>query len=223
MKALRTFATVAALSAGLAAAATADAAIFIGVSVNGGAVAPAATVATGPDSLAFAGVAGGYSFLGSASAGMLPDLLFSNLIATRTRSEGVASLDIFVTETDLTQSSGLFDSGLTANQSARPLPVTLTSYIDPLNGLYGGQTLGGPVTFSSATPQTLGVNSVVAVNGPYSVTARYHVQGGAPGVSENASIDIAEAAPEPASWALMILGFGGLGAVLRRRSQGALA
>jgi hypothetical protein len=42
-------------------------------------------------------------------------------------------------------------------------------------------------------------------------------------VIDNASFSVASGAPEPAGWALMLLGFGGLGAMLRRRRGTPLA
>lgn len=53
-----------------------------------------------------------------------------------------------------------------------------------------------------------------ASDGQFKVLAKY---------SGTATLVSPSAAPEPAAWALMLLGFGGLGAVLRRRRAAALA
>ena len=228
MRAFKTLTAVAALTAGLALAASANAAIIIGVSGDGGATIGAPIVLpTGPTSVTFFGDLNGYHFSGNASEGLFPDLLFSNTIDTDVVGTTSGPLDIFVTVTDLSPASPLLNSNFTGNVTAHPLPVNLNTYYSPTNSPFGaGVQLGlAGVTFTSASQQTANVVAGVPASPLYSVTARYHVSGGLLGDSENSSVNISSAAPEPATWGLMIMGFGGLGALLRgrRRVQAALA
>ncbi len=77
--------------------------------------------------------------------------------------------------------------------------------LSPNGQVENGYILNVPVT---AGPQTLIVNGRSGGNGSYSGTLSFAMG----------------AVPEPASWAMMIIGFGGIGATLRRRrGQVALA
>ena len=56
----------------------------------------------------------------------------------------------------------------------------------------------------------------------FALTEQYHIVATGSGVA-NSTIDI-DSVPEPATWGLMILGFGGVGAMTRnRRRQAAFA
>lgn len=99
--------------------------------------------------------------------------------------------------------------GFAANSS-----VTLTSLL--FNG--------SPISFTN-TPNDLGGNGVSAMSGPFTVMAggpqTLTVMGtaGADAVYDGTATFIkAAAVPEASTWALMIVGFGGAGAMLRRRS-----
>ena len=88
----------------------------------------------------------------------------------------------------------------------------LVDFLIPANATVSGSGFGF-LTFDNANDLNDGVRSIVNINGPgptgvidtsAAITA-FHTTGIAAGV------------PEPASWALLIAGFGLTGAVLRRR------
>jgi hypothetical protein len=87
--------------------------------------------------------------------------------------------------------------------------------------LWGNQIIGGAayVMGSATSPLSNGLVSFNAGNGPLFVGATF--------MSETNSFEfdnIAAGVPEPATWALMILGFGAIGGAMRRRkAQGSLA
>src|SRR4051794_23468070 len=115
MKALKTLLPAVALAAGLTVAASANATIFIGVSVNGGAIV---TVATDPTNTA-AGVInfslGSFTINNISAIGpVLPlDLLSSQSLNTSSTTAGF--LDVFITETNVAANlvHGGFISSLT--------------------------------------------------------------------------------------------------------------
>jgi hypothetical protein len=63
--------------------------------------------------------------------------------------------------------------------------------------------------------------------GPYSITAQYTIISGIGAQGNGAAnsvVNVLNAVPEPATWALMIMGFGGVGAMARsRRRQASFA
>jgi len=103
--------------------------------------------------------------------------------------------------------------------------------IDPAGtGSLPAGTLSGLVTFNSSSGMISWVNPTVTVSGYiYSVTNNplSIVPPSScivPGVCGVTSIQgYVQAVPEPATWGMMLLGFAGMGFVLRRRRQPALA
>jgi PEP-CTERM motif len=88
------------------------------------------------------------------------------------------------------------------------------------NGVYSGGTLvtGGSISGSSnsltlSTPLTPNTNYTFQYSGTLANSGN---------ISGNAAFGMA-AVPEPAAWALMLLGFGGIGMAIRRRRRPALA
>ncbi len=82
---------------------------------------------------------------------------------------------------------------------------------------HGNDMAGGSRT--DGDPTSIYANGVVtysAGSGPRIVGAQFTSSGNA---FEIDNLSIAGAAPEPAAWALMILGFGATGSALRRRSK----
>lgn len=206
-----------------AAAASSQAAVYIGLQqagVNGGAIT---TVATDASVAVFNGSYG--TFEGevvTAVDAVYPALLTMNTNDLNTGGPA-GTLDIWVTLTDITTDTtpSSYFSSFTSNVLPQGWSVTFTSFVDFGNGLYGGEQL------ATNTFNTIGTFTSVdhvaggGVPGTYSVTTRYTLN--APTAGSAISTGAIAAVPEPATWALMIMGFGGAGAMIRRRRQVAVA
>ena len=115
-----------------------------------------------------------------------------------------------------------FLSTLRSNSITPGWSLRERTYVSSANTLFDG-TQVSDYTFNSAN-NALGQNitSGLAVGaGPFSVTERYTITAINQG-SSKATIDMF-AVPEPTTWALMILGFGGVGAMVRGRRRQAMA
>jgi hypothetical protein len=108
---------------------------------------------------------------------------------------GIAGADI-TTQFSTDVSNNIDFSSVTLN--GQPFDMT------PNGKHEGGYILSLPVT---SGPQTLVVKGTSGGNGSFAGTISFELS----------------AVPEPASWALMIMGFGGAGAALRRRRHTALS
>ena len=98
--------------------------------------------------------------------------------------------------------------------AAATLPNSTVTLVELLTGALVPITTAGP----SANSATL-TTGALAANTTYRF--RYTVNMGSAGnVSGNAAF---YPVPEPATWAMMLLGFGGIGFAMRRRGQQALA
>jgi hypothetical protein len=85
--------------------------------------------------------------------------------------------------------------------------------VTPITGSGSITYAGGPTSSITLLPGSLGVGS-------------YHLtfSGNSPsGGAESGNLTFRLAVPEPATWALMLLGFGGIGMAMRRRRRPALA
>jgi len=198
-------------------AASAQAAIFVGYSLDGGATIN--TVLVDPDD-------GTYSWAGANLGGFetitvdghgdeVPALLHSDTVTVN--ASGAANLTIFITRTDLSAPDyhGFF-SGFSGNtQFGDNYTVTMSTLFDAGNGQYTGSLLR-TVTYTGFGADSDNFYDVgYDLSGTFSVTHRYDIST-ARGGSTSPSI-VLGAVPEPATWALMIMGFGGAGAMLRRR------
>ncbi len=209
------------------AAASSQAAIFVAYSTDGGVTKTdisGSLFELTPGTFVFGGSVTGFTFSGSGTLGLYPDLLLSNSIDT-VATGGAGQLDIYITNDGLTQGTGKFISGLTANGSRNALPVTLTTLVSATNQKFDGVVLAGPQSYTSATTQSNDFLNSGPISPLYSVTAQYHVSsvGEFVGDAANATVNISAAVPEPATWGLMIMGFGGAGAMLRSRRKGLVA
>ncbi|MFL5296946.1 MAG: PEPxxWA-CTERM sorting domain-containing protein [Phenylobacterium sp.] len=219
MKALRTLIPAVALAAGLALSASANAAtlVTIGLSTDNGVTivsqgVPGAT-STNITTVNF----GPWEVTADAHVGFFPDLLNSNTFDAN--ASGAGALDVFVTVQGLTGATPGFLSGFTENLLSSGWSVTETTMLSTTNQLFAGTPLS-TATFTG----TGGVNAIshlTAGPGPFSVTERFHIVASGQGNAQS-TIDIM-AVPEPATWALMIVGFGGVGAMLRGRRRTAAA
>jgi hypothetical protein len=199
-------------------ASSASAAVFLGFQHNGGAIV---TMDTDASLVQFVGAFGAFEVnVYSGTDGVYPQLLGTSG-HTRNRVGGNAgTLDVYVTVTDLTTAPGHFQSSFATNVLPAGWTLTTTTYANDDNALWG---IGGTL-LSSKTFNSIGVFEhlgAASVENPYSVTARYTIT--APSHGEAlANISVA-GVPEPGAWALMIMGFGAAGALLRRRRTTAAA
>ena len=199
----------------IAAASPANAALVIGYSVNGGTVTQLANDTATPGSVSFAGTAGGYSFntgaLGTPNTASVFDLLTQS-INIQSSSNAASVLNVFITETNLPTINGslmsAFTSNILTNATAR-----ISSFYSPSNALYGG-TLLQTANFTNIGT-FVGSNSGTQA-GPFSLTTRYDISFGAGSGTFNGTANLT-AVPEPATWGMMIVGFGLMGGALRRR------
>jgi hypothetical protein len=152
------------------------------------------------------------------------DLLNSNTQNTSTTKAG--TLSVYVTAQGITGPLGRPDflSSFTVNSLPKGWTVTENTFLDPANGLYNaGQTantgtlLASHVFTSGAFVGPIDTLSPFFLTGPFSVTEQYIIHATGKG-SDNSTIDIA-AVPEPSTWAMLMLGFGGLGLMYGRRTR----
>ena len=143
------------------------------------------------------------------------------------------------TSSSATETLGLFDytgsiSALVGNQSSSSIANDLGSGVS-----YGTATLSaGPipqfsVTLNSAAIANLNAaannaldhrliigGAVLGVDSPFSNRALFVINGPQPALEHAAFLDLQVAAvPEPSTWAMMLLGFAGIGFVTYRRAR----
>jgi hypothetical protein len=220
-----------------AVAAPTQAAIFIGIQetgVNGGAIT---NVANGTLGAGFAGSYGTFEFNNlTGTIGISPTVL--NSTSTNISSDAGGTIDIYVARTDIGGGTAAgYLSGFTTNLLPVGWTVQERTYINVGNNFVSGS--GGAATFNIANIGSLignvtfigapGLQTAAqtsgspSTSGPYTVVERYTLVATGNG-NANSTITV-QAVPEPGTWALMIMGFGGAGAMLRsrRRVKAALA
>ena len=219
MRAITKFAVAtAAIVSAAAFAGAADATVFIGLQqagVNGGAIT---TVASGPAAV-FAASYGTFELeLITGVPGVDPSILGSTTNDTNIASTSGGTLDIYVTRDGIAGPIPFkFLSTFTSNALPAGWTVNQTTYVDASNGVYGGTALSSHLFTTIGTFTDL--NGFVGGAGPYSVTTRYTLVAPTGGNSLN-TISIQDGTvPEPGTWALMIMGFGGAGAMIRSRRR----
>lgn len=198
----------------------ASAAVCIGIAVNGGSISNVACDG-GSGSATYNASAGGYFY--SVSGTAYPLLTMPSLLTQSVNIQNAgganAVIDVYLTQTGLVSLNSSLLSTFTSN-TISGLSAQITSYYDTANGLFTGTQLQN--TLFNAVGTFSGANAV-NLTGPWSETVRYRLTfTGGNGSNFNGTANIA-AVPEPAAWALMLLGFGGIGFAMRRRRQPALA
>jgi hypothetical protein len=147
----------------------------------------------------------------------LPSILDTS--ALDATASGAGTLNVFVTETGITAPIGtpFFNSGFTLNNLTAGWTVQEQTFLSSGNGLFTGTALGSQMF--SAIGAVAQSDSGATGAGPYSITAEYTIIANSIGNS-NATIDIS-AVPEPATWGMMLIGFGAVGFMMRgsRRKQ----
>ena len=139
------------------------------------------------------------------------------------------TLNVYVTEQGITLDQLRFwESTFTENKLPANWSVTEWTALDPANGLFTTPSplLGGPATFTGPAasfddivsnfvfPLGTGPGSLYSVTEKFAITATGNFLNG----SANSTIDVA-GAPEPSTWAMMLLGFVGLGFLGYRTSR----
>lgn len=210
------------VGAGLVGTATqAEATIYLGLQVDNGTIRTIGDDA-GTGSLTFSGNYGGFtnSIIAQGYPTMVQPALQTASIDTAKASGAASTLTIYITQTDLSPISGGLLSSFTSNSfQGAALSVEESTMLSASNALFGG-TLLASQTFTGLGSKDYGT-AVGNLIGPFSETTKYVINAGAGASSFNDTINITSGAvPEPASWALMISGFGLVGGALRmsRRS-----
>jgi PEP-CTERM motif len=164
------------------------------------------------------------SFIVSADAVGTPPLASGRLLTDTIdiNSSAAGTLIIWVTETGLTSPLG---SGLTSNLFQGAISsVTLSTFVSPTDGV--SPPNGTPL--DTATFTGLGTETLSTVDnpgaGPYSLQEVFVIHATGAG-DTNLSIDLSSSViPEPSTWAMMLIGFAGLGFLgYRKVRMGTLA
>jgi hypothetical protein len=169
------------------------------------------------------------SFIVSADAFGTPPLTSGSLLTNSIDVNGSApgTLIIWVTETGLTSPRGevKFTSGLTSNLLGGAISsVTLSTFVSPTDGVSppNGTPLG-TATFTGVGTDTLSTVDNPGA-GPYSLQEVFVIHATGAG-DTNLTIDLTSSViPEASTWAMMLLGFAGLGFLgYRKVRMGTLA
>jgi hypothetical protein len=199
-------------------AASAQAAVFIGISTDGGTtISQVFTQADGTFEWLGSGI-GGYDTISvEGDTGIGAGLLHSDVV--NVNAAGVANVTIFVTHTDIAgpMPNGYF-SGLSSNNINNRFTVRERTYADAGNNLWGG-TLLADATFTGqgSAAQNVFFNAPAGSSSLFSVTHRFDVA--TTGGGSTSPTIVLAGIPEPTTWALMIMGFGGAGALLRNQRR----
>lgn len=197
------------------AASASQAAVYIAIDTGGG-VTQVASFSDGLYDLDLTNVGGFNSVSVEGNTGPSPGLLHSDVVSFN--ASGPASITLYVTRTGLTTVPQAFRSGLSHNTLSGNATVVESTFADADDGKFGGDLLATK-TYTGQLAQSNNFYSYWSDDngGTYSVTHKYVVTATG-GVNTSPTVVLA-GVPEPGTWALMIMGFGGAGAMLRRRKM----
>jgi hypothetical protein len=194
-------------------ATTANAAVVtIGLQQGGGII----TEASGTGSASVSGLTFGTFTLNTVSATAPP--VTSSLLSGNSLNVAGSSgtLNVFITASGLANLTSAVFSSFTENTLPAGYSVQELTFFDQGNGIFALTTPLASQNFTSAgTSNNTNFMNPVA---PYSITEEYIITvapGAEPGSTLNSTIIVS--VPEPSTWAMMILGFLGVGFMAYRR------
>jgi hypothetical protein len=217
-----------AVTAGSAQAALTFTALY---SYNGGPLTAMSAVASTPTSGWFMNALVG-NFANVTLQGQVTSSPLFGSTSSAVTALAAGDLDLFMIVQGLTGPLGspeAWSTSITQNDLPLGWTVDTQAWLDPNNGQAVGSSLGnlhflgtGGLNPGSGTTAT----TINTGAGPYSISTEYHIH--ATGASDtqvlsNTQVYALGAVPEPATWGLMLVGFGGAGAMLRRRRAVAAA
>ena len=191
--------------------------VDIGLALNGGAIT---TEATGSGSATLGSTSlGGFTIVrvlaeetGTVVGNPGPEYIGLDANTLDLTSRGnTNTLDVWVTETGLTSPIPAlqFVSGLTANLLAPGWTLTEMTFVDNSNAAYG---TGSPLASNVFTKiGSISATTGVSVPSTFSVTEEFIVNSNKLPGSSNSTIDVTANIPEASTWAMLGLGFAGLG------------
>jgi PEP-CTERM motif len=194
--------------------------ISLGTSINGGAITTQASGPT-PGPVTFSGAVGAFNIDAVSGVDLTAASLDSNSI-NATATGTFDTLNIFVSASDITTLSGLVQalSGLTVNFLSPGWLVTESTFEDNSNTVFGTANLLATHSFSSG-PDTFTLLTPISVTTPFSVTEEFIIRSNGFSGAANNTIDLSGTVPEPSTWAMLGLGFAGMGllGLIRRRKN----
>ena len=165
--------------------------------------------------------------------GLAPVVLGSRSVAfNNTGGAANPGITIFVTQTDLTLAQAAFFNSSFSFNARKAWSGNARAFVSATNQKYTGVAAGALANFAANScpdvtcSQSASANSglIDVSGGLYSVTHAYQVSSNSQlGRGEIDALTSALAVPEPGTWALMIMGFGGAGAMLRSRRRSNVA
>jgi hypothetical protein len=167
--------------------------------------------------MAFGSVGGFATVLVQGNADTVGKGILHSTAVEVTAGSTAANLTVWVTRTGLTASLPSAFWSSTNNNLGNGLTSTIEQFYSSTDAKYGGTSVGS--LFKSGVGGNY-MEGTKGINGTYSWTQKYTLTATSGAAQRSMSpTAIATAVPEPGTWALMIMGFGGAGAMIRSRRK----
>jgi hypothetical protein len=140
---------------------------------------------------------------------------------------GTKPIYLYISETGVTYgaSNVPFTIGFNEGGLAKGWSVTETVFTDPTDAVYAKTTMLASATFGPGGGSALDtVTSPVPFGTPFSVTEEIAITPGSANGNDLSTVSVTTTIPEASTWAMMTLGFAGLGyAAFRRKAKPRIA